>query len=139
MLDDLASFNAINTKLLNPPSPLRHVPLRVYIPSGPSTDESVGSFRVVQSIVQPMTAKRRRNKFSSRLAPFTNGNVGEVQTLGSALNMILPTLFPSRRDAIHAEPILHGVPVPFSAPIEDLMREAAYPDGWLHLCVLLLN
>jgi len=119
--NDLTSFNAINTKLLNPPSPLRHVPLRVYIPSGPSADESVGSFRVVQSLVQPMTAKR-----------------GEVQTLGSALNMILPALFPSKRDPIHADPILHGVPVPFSAPVEDLMREAAYADGWIHLCVKLL-
>lgn len=64
---------------------------------------------------------------------------GEVQTLGSTLNMILPTLFPSRRDAIHAEPILHGAPVPFSAPIEELMREAAYADGWIHLCVSMLN
>lgn len=56
--DDLTSFNTINLKLLNPPSPLRHIPLRVYIPSGPSTDDSVGSFRVVQSLVQPMTPKR---------------------------------------------------------------------------------
>lgn len=119
--NDLTSFNAINTKLLNPASPLRHIPFRLYIPSGPSSDEAVGSFRVVQSLVQPMTVKR------------------EVQTLGSALNTILPTLFPSRRDAIHAEPILHGASVPFSAPIEDLMREAAYADGWLHLCVSMLH
>jgi autophagy-related protein 5 len=56
-----------------------------------------------------------------------------------ALNQILPSLFPSRRDAILAEPILHGAPVPFRAPLEELMREAAYADGWIHLTLLMLN
>jgi autophagy-related protein 5 len=32
----------------------------------------------------------------------------------------------------------HGAAVPFSAPLEDLMREAAYPDGWLCLIVVLM-
>jgi autophagy-related protein 5 len=64
---------------------------------------------------------------------------GEVQTLGSALNQILPSLFPSRRDPILAEPILHGASVPFRAPLEELMREAAYPDGWIHLSIAMLN
>lgn len=58
--------------------------------------------------------------------------------LGSALNAIIPSLFPSKRDAILAEPILHGAVVPFRAPLEELMREAAYADGWLHLCVNML-
>ncbi len=31
---------------------------------------------------------------------------------------------------------MHGVPVPFSAPLEELMREAAYPDGWLCLVMV---
>jgi len=118
--NDLASFNQINLRLLNPASPLRHVPLRIYIPTQASS-ETVGSFKVVQSLVTPRTATR------------------EIQTLGMALNQILPSLFPSRRDAILAEPVLHGAPVPFTAPLEDLMREAAYPDGWLHLCVNMLS
>lgn len=63
----------------------------------------------------------------------------EVQTLGSALNTLLPSLFPSRRDAILAEPILHGATVPFDAPLEELMREAAYADGWLHLGVAMVD
>lgn len=71
--------------------------------------------------------------------PGTDVIPGEVQTLGSALNKVLPSLFPSRRDAILAEPILHGAPVPFKAPLEDLMREAAYADGWLHVTVEMLN
>ena len=59
-------------------------------------------------------------------------------TLGMALNKILPSLFPSRRDAIIAEPILHGVPVPFRAPLEEVIRVAAYADGWIHLSVNML-
>ncbi|RDW92420.1 autophagy protein 5 [Coleophoma crateriformis] len=119
--NDFALFNKINTLLLNPATPLRHIPLRVYIPSSPSASATLGSFKIVQSLIPPLTAKR------------------EVQTLGSALNKILPSLFPSRRDAILAEPILHGAPVPFKAPLEELMREAAYADGWLHVCVEMLN
>jgi autophagy-related protein 5 len=75
----------------------------------------------VQTLVPPTTAKR------------------EVQTVGSALNNILPSLFPSRRDAILAEPILHGASIPFRAPLEEVMREAAYADGWIHLCVLMID
>jgi autophagy-related protein 5 len=63
----------------------------------------------------------------------------ETMTLGMALNGILPSLFPSRRDAILAEPVLHGAAVPFRAPLEELMREAAYADGWLHLSVLMID
>lgn len=63
---------------------------------------------------------------------------GTPQTLGAALKAVLPTLFPSSRDPILAHIILHGGPVPFRAPLEELMREAAYPDGWLCLCVVLL-
>ena len=62
-----------------------------------------------------------------------------MQTVGSALNQALPSLFPSRRDAILAEPILHGVPIPFRAPLEEVMREASYADGWIHLSINLLN
>lgn len=118
-LDDFKIFNAIHSKLLNPASPLRHIPLRIYIPTQ-TGDESVASFKVVQSLVTPRTTTR------------------EIQTLGSALNAVLPSLFPSRRDAILAEPILHGAPVPFKAPLADLMREAAYADGWLHLSINML-
>ena len=60
------------------------------------------------------------------------------QTLGFALRTVLPTLFPSSRDPVLANVVLHGAPVPFSAPLEELMRDAAYPDGWLCLIVDLL-
>jgi autophagy-related protein 5 len=56
-LDDVASFNAINTKLLNAAAPLRHIPLRVYIPHQAEAD-TLGSFKIVQALVTPRTEKR---------------------------------------------------------------------------------
>ncbi|KAL2129213.1 hypothetical protein VTI74DRAFT_8077 [Chaetomium olivicolor] len=120
--NDYASFNKINARLLNTPTPLKSVPIRIYIPSSPNdtSDASTGSFKVFQTLIPPRLPNRT------------------PQTLGSVLKTILPTLFPSSRDPILANVILHGGPVPFRAPLEELMREAAYPDGWLCLCVALL-
>jgi autophagy-related protein 5 len=121
LADDLSAYSKINTILLNPATPLKHIPLRVYIPSSPSESSTLGSFKIIQTLVPPTTVGR------------------ETMTLGEALNAILPSLFPSRRDAILAEPILHGAPVPFRAPLEGLMRDAAYADGWLHLSVSMMD
>ncbi|KZL65746.1 autophagy protein 5 [Colletotrichum tofieldiae] len=162
--NDHASFHKINALLLNAPTPLRNVPLRVYIPSspppgtsssspspaspkpqasplpaspqqqltlqpppppapGPTADQpSAGAFKVLQALVPPTVPGTRNTP----------------QTLGRALQSHLPSLFPSSRDPVLANVVLHGSPVPFSAPLEDLMREAAYPDGWLCLAVVLL-
>ncbi|KAK4131210.1 hypothetical protein BT67DRAFT_444977 [Trichocladium antarcticum] len=120
--NDYASFSKIHSRLLNTPTPLKNVPIRVYIPSSPNdpTGPTPGSVKVVQTLVPPRLPSR---------AP---------QTLGTALKSILPSLFPSSRDPVLANVTLHGGPVPFRAPLEELMREAAYPDGWLCLCVVLL-
>ncbi|KAH8900982.1 hypothetical protein GQ53DRAFT_740131 [Thozetella sp. PMI_491] len=120
--NDFAGFTKVNSQLLNAPTSLRSVPIRVYIPSSPPnlTDPAPGAFRVMQTLVQPRGANR------------------SPQTLGVALKALLPSLFPSSRDPVLANVILHGVPVPFAAPLEELMRVAAYPDGWLCLIVVLL-
>ena len=123
LADDYTSFSRINSILLNPPTPLKHIPLRIYIPSSPSSSNpsnDTGSIKIIQTLIPPLTERR------------------EIQTLGSALNTLLPSLFPSRRDAILAEPILHGAPVPFRAPLEEVMREAAYADGWVHLSLRMM-
>ncbi|KAK4163634.1 autophagy protein Apg5-domain-containing protein [Cladorrhinum sp. PSN259] len=122
---DYLSFARIHSRLLNAPTPLKNVPMRIYIPSSNNSRDSSdgsgqGSFKVVQTLVPPRLQNRTQ------------------QTLGGALKYILPTLFPSSRDPILANVILHGGPVPFRAPLEELMREAAYPDGWLCLIVVLL-
>lgn len=120
--NDYVVFAKVNSRLLNPPTPLKSVPLRIYIPASPpdASNATPGSFKVMQTLISPRT--------SGRLP----------QTLGSALRALLPTLFPSSRDPVLANVIMHGAPVPFWAPLEELMREAAYPDGWLCLIVVLL-
>ncbi|KAK3325157.1 autophagy protein Apg5-domain-containing protein [Apodospora peruviana] len=126
--NDYAAFTKINTHLLlNAPTPLKNVPLRIYIPSTPpdAADAVPGSFKVMQTLVPP------------RLAA-TKDNGGPPQTLGAALKTVLPSLFPSSRDPVLATVMCHGASVPFRAPLEELMREASYPDGWLCLAVVLL-
>ncbi|KAH8671276.1 ATG5 protein [Xylariales sp. PMI_506] len=121
--NDYAAFTKVNTRLLNTSRELKNVPIRIYIPQSPDTVNSggAGSFKVVQSLVQPRVNERT------------------TQTLGSALRSLLPQLFPSSRDPVLANVILHGAHVPFSAPLDELMREAAYPDGWLCLVVMPLD
>ncbi|KAK4190707.1 autophagy protein Apg5-domain-containing protein [Podospora australis] len=127
--NDYSSFARINNRLLNTPTPLKNVPIRLYIPSSPPkpadgdtapTEAAPGSFKVVQSLIAPRLPNRT------------------PQTLGGALKASIPSLFPSSRDPILAKVVLHGGSVPFAAPLEELMREAAYPDGWLCLIVVLL-
>jgi len=120
---DYDAFVKINNRLLNAPTALRNVPIRIYIPSSPPSagDVAPGSFKVMQTLISPRLPNSRT-----------------PQTLGAALKNLLPALFPSSRDPVLANIILHGAPVPFHAPLEDLMRDAAYPDGWLCLIVDLL-
>ncbi|KAK1750567.1 autophagy protein Apg5-domain-containing protein [Echria macrotheca] len=123
---DYAVFAKVQTQLLNPPTPFKNVPIRIYMPSSPETtsnaqtSQTAGSFKVVQRLVPPRLPNRTH------------------QTLGTALKSLLPSLFPSSRDPVLATVLLHGAPVPFRAPIEELMREAAYPDGWLCFIVVVL-
>ncbi|KHN96929.1 ATG5 protein [Metarhizium album ARSEF 1941] len=120
--NDHASFAKVNARLLNAPSALRHVPMRIYIPSapghqGPAGSGDAGCFRIMQSLV-PATGADRKPKL-----------------LGQALKEMMPKLFPSSRDPVLAGVVMHGAGVPFDAPLGELMREAAYPDGWLCLVV----
>lgn len=123
-LDDFEAFNPICQKLLYAQgAPLRHVPMRIYLPQSPSADESSsGHLKVIQSLVTPTPPHSR-----------------EPQTLGMALHTLLPSLFPSRRTPILAKPVLHGAVVPMSAPVEELLRGVAYLDGWLHLGVVMMG
>ena len=129
---NLSQYNIIYQKLLNPPdgAPLRHVPMKVYLPAAPSLsireDEETqspvsGKLKVAQCLVPPMLSSR------------------ELQTLGTALHSFLPTLFPSRRSYIFAQAVLHGVVVPPAAPVEQLMRIASYADGFLHISVVMIS
>lgn len=123
-IDDFNAFNPISKRLLYAQgAPLRHIPLKIYLPSTPTAAEPTsGHLRVVQSLVTPSLSNSR-----------------EQQTLGTALNALLPTLFPSRRTPILAKAVLHGAVVPMGAPVEELMRMATYLDGWIHLGVVMIG
>ena len=124
MIDDLQAFKPISHKLLYAQgAPLRHIPLKTYLPSSPIDSESTsGHLRVVQSLVTPIIAGTR-----------------DPQTLGTALCALLPTLFPSRRTPILANPVLHGAVVPMGAILEELVKDAAYLDGWIHLGIEMIG
>ncbi|OAA42093.1 ATG5 protein [Metarhizium rileyi] len=120
--NDHGAFARVNTRLLNAPTNLKHVPMRIYIPSAPEQQDpavalDAGSFRIIQPLVPPMSANRK------------------PKLLGQALKELMPKLFPSSRDPVLAGAVMHGAGVPFDAPLGELMREAAYPDGWLCLVV----
>ncbi|KAK3178282.1 hypothetical protein OEA41_000415 [Lepraria neglecta] len=121
---DFDSFNPISKRLLYAQgAPLRHIPLKIYLPSSPTASEPTsGHLRVVQSLITPSSPGSR-----------------EPQTIGTALHALLPTLFPSRRTPILAKAVLHGAVVPMSALVEELMRTAAYLDGWVHLGVVMMG
>ncbi|KAK2593981.1 autophagy protein 5 [Conoideocrella luteorostrata] len=117
MDNDYASFSKVNTRLLNAPTTLKHVPLRIYIPSSAAEDGEAGSFKVLQALLQATGPDRK------------------AKLLGQALKELMPRLFPSSRDPVLAGVVMHGAGVPFGAPLGELMKEAAYPDGWLCLVV----
>jgi autophagy-related protein 5 len=130
----------VNNKLLSPPGvTIRHVPIKIYlptsasqgtsqtIPEGASEDDAtaaagkVGHIRVVQSLV-PLRLPSK-----------------SPQTLGTALNGVLPSIFPSRRSLLLAQPVLHGAVVPMGANLEELGRGAGFGDGFLHIAVVMMS
>jgi autophagy-related protein 5 len=122
-IDSLPGYLQIYNRLLDAPGQsLRHIPLKVYLPSSKDvTETSAGSLKVVQAPVPPMVSPR------------------EQQTIGTALNALLPSMFPSRRSAVLAQPLLHGCILPMSANVIDVMRSAAYTDGWIHLGLVMIG
>jgi autophagy-related protein 5 len=63
---------------------------------------------------------------------------GQPQTIGTALNQIIPSLFPSRRSPLLAQAVLHGAVLPLSVSVEELLRSTAYLDGWLHISIIMM-
>ncbi|EME39498.1 hypothetical protein DOTSEDRAFT_180063 [Dothistroma septosporum NZE10] len=126
---NLQLFNTVNNKLLDPPGmQLRHIPVKIYLPTSaskeatdiiPEEGAAPGHLRVVQSLVTLQLPSK------------------QPQTLGTALNGVLPTIFPSRRSPIYARPVLHGAAVPLSARLDEVSKTVAYPDGFLHIAVVM--
>jgi autophagy-related protein 5 len=132
LVDNLPTYASIYNSLLPASHSLRYIPLRIYLPSSDlestlsldssstpqkSTSKAAsGHLKVVQSLIPPFIPSTR-----------------EPQTLGMVLNSLIPAMFPSRRRTVLARPVLHGAVVPLTAVVEELMRGAAYADGWVSL------
>lgn len=158
---DLKLFHSINTKLLNPQGiPLRNIPVRLYLPhaanpilgqpiiesstgnpTGSKDEKEVapGSLRVVQGLI-PVVPSSRTFLLPGKpnlVGIDTHRLLGQRQTIGTALNNILPGLFPNTRLPLVAEPVLHGATLPLDSGVEDLTRSTAYSDGWLHIAFVM--
>ncbi|EWC44620.1 hypothetical protein DRE_06609 [Drechslerella stenobrocha 248] len=114
---DFDGFWSVSDKMLNHSgSSIRNVPLRIY---NPETGQ----------VIQGSIPIRQAGTFRG----------GDPQTLGGALNSLAPMLFPSKRSVILARPVMHGIVLPMAAPLVDLMREAMYPDGFLHITLAMIR
>ncbi|KAJ5980249.1 hypothetical protein N7481_007547 [Penicillium waksmanii] len=133
---DLPSFQRISNILIPPPSqPFRNVPIRIFLPLPP--DEESPSLKVVQSPLPPLipsSSIQSSQSVSARSSPST-----QPQTIGGVLHTLLPNLFPSRRTPVLAKPVLHGAVLPMSSPIEEVVRSAAYGDGWAYVVVRMMG
>ena len=66
-------------------------------------------------------------------------HTGEPITVGAALRMMVPELFLSTRANLIAKPVIHGIVIPLNTPLVELMKEASYPDGFLHVAVAMMS
>ncbi|KAF3934029.1 hypothetical protein ABW19_dt0201833 [Dactylella cylindrospora] len=88
---DFDGFWEVKEKLLNHPgTSVRNIPIRVYNPE---------TGQVIQGSVPVKQAGTIR---------------GDPHSLGTALNMLVPILFPSKRSVILARPVMHGVVLPMN-------------------------
>ena len=146
---DLPTYQRIMNILLptTPHQPLRNLPIRLFLPLPPKPDSDSDSpfLKVVQSPISPTIATQQQRPSQSIILSGSRASVSspspgpQVQTIGTALNSILPHLFPSRRTPVLAKPVLHGAQVPMSAPVEEVVRGAAYGDGWVYIVVRMMG
>ncbi|OKL56670.1 Autophagy protein 5 [Talaromyces atroroseus] len=131
---DINSYRRITNLLLPPISqPFRQIPIRIFLPLPPDSDKP--ALKVVQSPVPSSIPISQTS--SSTMTP--SGARMQPQTVGSALHTLLPNLFPSRRIPVLAKPVLHGVVLPMSAPLEEVARSAAYGDGWIAIVICMVG
>lgn len=115
---DFARFQRIMNMLMSSSQEIRHIPIRVFTPISPGSENQAP--KIIQSLFAPSVDD-------------------EVLTIGSALHSMLPTLFPDKQAPVSSKPVLHGAVVPLTAPLEEILRCAAYADGWLNIVLSMSN
>ncbi|KAG5365775.1 Autophagy protein 5 [Yarrowia sp. B02] len=115
VLNDFKTFWAVMTTILpreRDANTIRSLPVKVYLPM---------SNQCIAAIVRP------------------ENEDGTLCTVGQALHAHLPTFFPSETKAVVARVVLHGVEVPLEAVLANLYYMAMYPDGFLHISLVMIN
>jgi autophagy-related protein 5 len=130
--NDLVTFSRIHNMLLPKPGQFRNIPIRIFLPASSENDPASAQIRVLQSPIPPASAPAA-NTPNPQSARVPMGN--QPQTVGTALHTLMPKLFPSKRTAVMARPLLHGAPIPMTAKVEELARWASYADGWVNIVV----
>ncbi|KIW01474.1 hypothetical protein, variant 1 [Verruconis gallopava] len=125
---DFALFSPIQQKMMRPRDvEIKNIALKIYLPATASDDDdeksstTPGHLRVIQGLVPPQISAR------------------QPQTLGTALNSLVPSLFPSRKMPLLAQPVLHGAIVPLGVSLDTLSEIASYADGFLHMTVAMIR
>lgn len=105
----------------------RNIPLKIYLPI---------SNAMLQSPIAPYIGE---SEYLIFYPCFSLTIEDDPQTMGTALNARMPKLFPSKRTCVLARPLIHGVEVPLKTPLLGLLADAIYPDGFLHVCIVMMS
>lgn len=137
-------FNTVHGKLMSPPGlEIRHVPVKFYLPTAVSSAHTDTATRQTEAIAEEtnetIASSAGHFRVVQALIPLQQNGGRTPQTIGTALNNVLPTVFPSRRNPLLAQPVLHGAEVPMSANVLEISRAATYCDGFLHIVVSMLS
>ncbi|OAL64509.1 autophagy protein Apg5 [Trichophyton rubrum] len=100
-----------------------------------SKEDSNKLWTSIQERSEKPSIKVVQSQFPPKISTVSVGTEKQIQTIGTALHSVAPSLFPDDKDTNMATPILHGAAVPMSAPLEEMARCAAYADGWLNIVV----
>ncbi|WEW59740.1 Autophagy protein 5 [Emydomyces testavorans] len=140
---NLPTYHRIHNTLLlpSPPTPFRNIPMRIFLPNPSPSPASAPALKVIQSPIPPLLHPTvTSSPSSSSIASISPRPLQtQPQTIGTALNALLPSLFPSKRIPVLAKPVLHGAVVPMSAPVEEVVRCAGYADGWLGVVISMVG
>lgn len=137
------------------------IPLKVYLPTSTmaiqmfvnpylletnevnkSNKQSISSVSSTSSTPQLLSSSAMLSSMPKNTSKTNTATLPETyvaQTIGTVLNTKLPELFPSKRQCILARPMMHGVEIPMSAPLLEVLQEMCYPDGFLHLSVVMMS
>ncbi|XP_067676125.1 autophagy protein 5-like [Haliotis asinina] len=107
--DKFEQFWSVNKRLMETTveDSFKYIPYRIYLPDQP----------LIQRLFRPVN------------------EMGETETLGTLLNMSLPSDTKDDLENVHV--LIQGIEPSLDTPILWLSEHCSYPDNFLHICVVL--